>query len=390
MIQLRFGETRNSRSNRELGGSVNITYMIGNGFDIALGLKTQYSDFMKHYCALDKHDNPVLARFQDVIRKDNCNLWSCAEEAFGKLDWSGFDGVNTVKTFHECLVDFENEFDAYLLKQWKRFSLPDGAKGLDASKQLLDRMLHLDRFMGSRFAQEYRQLALQQGIRVRIIVFNYTDIIEQIWDSISARQNSEFHVSDVIYDNKKMSVEIARPCFVHGVLSRSRHLFGVDRIDQVKDVTIRAECEKSGTLIKPYMDIDSGLGFDETANAFIESSDTIVTFGLSFGLSDRVWWERLYQHVLGRGRRLIICPYYNEKHAVMNFGDAAMIDKQNALGDIFSSLEGDANYKLDFSRNRIRNVRLLDDFEKDVGNGKKTRCDYFGLYELGKVTVKDD
>lgn len=249
---------------------MNITYMIGNGFDIALGLKTRYSDFMKHYCGLDKNSSPVLARFQDVIRKDNCDFWSCAEEAFGKMDWSGFDGVNTVKTFHECLVDFENEFDAYLLKQWKRFSLPDGAKGLDASKQLLDRMLHLDRFMGSRFAQEYRRLALQQGIRVRIIVFNYTDIIEQIWDSISARQNSEFHVSDVIYDNKKMSVEIARPCFVHGVLSRSRHLFGVDRIDQVKDVTIRAECEKSGTLIKPYMDIDSGLGFDETANAFIE------------------------------------------------------------------------------------------------------------------------
>ena len=178
MIQLRFGETRNSRSNRELGGSVNITYMIGNGFDIALGLRTRYPDFLKYYCGLDKKDNPVLARFQDGIRNDKCRLWSSAEKAFGEFDWSGFDEVNTVRTFHECLVDFENEFDAYLLKQWKRFSLPDGAKGIDASKQLLDRMLHLDRFMGSRFAQEYRQLALQQGIRVRMIVFNYTDIIE--------------------------------------------------------------------------------------------------------------------------------------------------------------------------------------------------------------------
>ena len=74
----------------------------------------------------------------------------------------------------------------------------------------------------------------------------------------------------------------------------------------------------------------------------------------------------------------------------MNSGDAAMIDMQRALSEIFSSLKGDQKYKLDFSRNRLRNIRLLDDFEKDVGNGIKTRCDYFGLYELGKATVKDN
>ena len=114
----------------------------------------------------------------------------------------------------------------------------------------------------------------------------------------------------------------------------------------------------------------------------------IVTFGLSFGLTDRIWWERLYQHVFGRGRQLVVCPYYDRKHPVMNSGDAVVLDKQNALRKIFSSLNDNQNYKFDFSRNRIRNVLLLDDFEKDVGNGKKTRCDYFGLYELGKATVK--
>ena len=370
---------------------MNITYMIGNGFDIALGLKTRYSDFMEYYHDLDKTNSPVLARFQDLIWKKHCDLWSCAEEAFGKEDWSGFDSVNTVKTFRECLLDFQREFESYLTNQWKRFALPDGDKGVDVARQFLDRMLHVERFMGGRFAREFRQSVLQSGIRLRIIVFNYTDILEQIWAEMPKRQDdNNIRTFDIVYDNRKMSIDIDRPCFVHGLLSRSKYLFGVDNTDQISDKVIKAECERVGTLIKPYMDVDSGLGYDETAKSLIDSSAMIVTFGLSFGMSDRVWWERLFQHVFGSGRGLVICPYYKEDRVVMNSGDAAMIDMQRALSEMFSSLKGDQKYKLDFSRNRLRNIRLLDDLEKDVGNGIKTRCDYFGLYELGKATVKDN
>lgn len=369
---------------------MNITYMIGNGFDIALGLKTRYSDFLKHYCGLDKTNNPVLVRFQDKIKNDKCNLWSCAEKAFGEFDWSDFDGVNTVKTFRECLLDFQHDFEIYLKNQWNRFVLPEGDNGREIASKFLEGMLRLDKFMGNRFAKEYQQSVLRPRTNLRFIVFNYTDMLEQMWNSILPQQGNEFHFFEAIANNTRFSVDVSQPCFVHGVLSRSKYLFGVDNSIQVKDKVIKDECERTGTLIKPYMDVDSGLGYDETANALIESSDMIVTFGLSFGLTDRIWWERLYQHVFGRGRQLVVCPYYDRKHPVMNSGDAVVLDKQNALRKIFSSLNDNQNYKFDFSRNRIRNVLLLDDFEKDVGDGKKTRCDYFGLYELGKATVKGE
>ena len=373
---------------------MNITYMIGNGFDVALGLKTQYSNFLSHYCGLDKSNNPILQRFQDTIKKDDCNLWSCAEKAFGEMDWSGFaksNSADTVKAFRECLIDFQREFEIYLRRQWKRFTLPEGRKGEELAKGCLNRMFHLDKFMGSRFAREYRQFVLQNGqINIRFIVFNYTDILEQLWASISPRPNDGVHVLDIKYDNTIYHSKMERPCFVHGVFSRSKFLFGVDNANQIKDESIRAECERTGSLVKPYMDADSGLGYDDRAKELIESSDVIVTFGLSFGESDRVWWERLYQHILGRGRVLVICPYYESQRAVLNFGDAAMIDRQEAVRKLFSSLEGDKKYQLDFNRNRVRTVRLLDDFEKDVGNGHKTRCDYFDLYALGQATVKGE
>ena len=373
---------------------MNITYMIGNGFDVALGLKTQYSDFLAHYCGLDKSKNPILRRFQEEIKKDDCDLWSCAEKAFGEMDWSGFaksNSTETVKAFRECLIDFQRELESYLRSQWKRFVLPEGRKGEELARGCLGRMFHLEKFMGSRFAHEYRQFVVQHGqINIRFIVFNYTDILEQLWASIPPRQNDGVHVLDIKYGNTIFPSEMEQPCFVHGVFSRSKFLFGVDNANQIKDESIRAECERTGSLVKPYMDADSGLGYDDRARELIESSDVIVTFGLSFGESDRSWWERLYQHVFGRERMLVICPYYKSEHEVLNSGDAAMIDRQEAVRRLFSSLGGDNKYKLDINRNRVKRVRLLDDIETDVGNDIKTRCDYFDLHALGQATVKGE
>ena len=67
-----------------------------------------------------------------------------------------------------------------------------------------------------------------------------------------------------------------------------------------------------------------------------------------------------------------------------------MIDRQNAVSRVFSSLVGDKKYQLDFNRSRIKSVCLLDDFERKDDRGGKIRCDYFGLHELAKATIKDE
>ena len=46
-----------------------LTYVIGNGFDINLGLKTKYSDFYDHYLKQDS-PNGNLLRFKSNILKD--------------------------------------------------------------------------------------------------------------------------------------------------------------------------------------------------------------------------------------------------------------------------------------------------------------------------------
>ena len=48
---------------------MNITFLIGNGFDLNLGLATAYSDFVKYY---KETDAEVVSR---IFRKLVCRPW---------------------------------------------------------------------------------------------------------------------------------------------------------------------------------------------------------------------------------------------------------------------------------------------------------------------------
>ena len=122
----------------------------------------------------------------------------------------------------------QHDFEIYLKNQWNRFVLPEGDNGREIASKFLEGMLRLDKFMGNRFAKEYQQSVLRPRTNLRFIVFNYTDMLEQMWNSILPQQGNEFHFFEAIANNTRFSVDVSQPCFVHGVLSRSKYLFGVD------------------------------------------------------------------------------------------------------------------------------------------------------------------
>ena len=87
--------------------------VIGNGFDLAHGLHTKYSDFMKYLCSYEKppqiiYDRFVLLdsvsaqdqerhRFYEAIGKyiPEEDLWSSFEEALGFLDYEQIQEDNS-------------------------------------------------------------------------------------------------------------------------------------------------------------------------------------------------------------------------------------------------------------------------------------------------------
>jgi len=62
---------------------MNIVYLIGNGFDLNLGMKTSYTDFYNYYLSLPRdNDNNAIKRFKRKLAK-NFNNWSDLEYALG-------------------------------------------------------------------------------------------------------------------------------------------------------------------------------------------------------------------------------------------------------------------------------------------------------------------
>lgn len=86
---------------------MNITYMIGNGFDLGLGLKTSYRDFLKWFLESKSKDSKNvdsrMMRLCEVISK-NVDTWSNAEIAFAKLDFTEiFPGLKTFNLiYYNC------------------------------------------------------------------------------------------------------------------------------------------------------------------------------------------------------------------------------------------------------------------------------------------------
>ena len=44
---------------------------MGNGFDIGIGMPTQYEDFYKEYCKEQKTDNDNIKAFKQMLKKRN-------------------------------------------------------------------------------------------------------------------------------------------------------------------------------------------------------------------------------------------------------------------------------------------------------------------------------
>lgn len=64
---------------------MDITFILGNGFDIGLGMPTRYEDFYKEYCQIKAEDNDNIREFKEMLVNRN--------SARGKkiINWADFE-----------------------------------------------------------------------------------------------------------------------------------------------------------------------------------------------------------------------------------------------------------------------------------------------------------
>ena len=264
---------------------MNVTYLIGNGFDINLGFKTQYKDFIKRYLEIeDKDDSAEIKRFKNDIKQD-INLWSSAELALGKYT-EKFDGEKAAEEFCNCHDDFCIELAKYLVNETLSFDEKELAPIFaEDIQKYADAFREVDRDKIIAASQNYGQ-----GITYNFITFNYTYTLDKLVDY--SRKN--LGVGQRIIQNTRYENRIGDLIHVHGTVEKDM-IMGVDNETQIANVAMFEGVgpEYRSDIIKIENNRMNGENTDSKAHELLKSSHIIYIYGMSLGETDAIWWKRI-------------------------------------------------------------------------------------------------
>ena len=293
--------------------------MIGNGFDINLGLKTTYSDFIETYLKTESK-NEQIGDFKSLIRKEikeNPDTWADAEMAFGKLTAFFSDKPNPGRYFNMCQEDFCNALSVYLNKQQCRLTdelLNENRSKINSINKALEEIANALRpVQRDTIMQELNNCG--QGFDIYILDFNYTNTVKKVLDAskspwgIRSWNNSN-------YNNRMFGV--THP---HGTINQDM-VFGVNDIIQISCPEIFKNDEINlRSFIKEKTNEMNGEYLEEKSVDILSKSDAIYIYGMSLGETDKRWWERIIQLMKEKPHLcVIIADYKAPLPGVMNSG----------------------------------------------------------------------
>lgn len=267
-----------------------ITFLIGNGFDLNLGLDTRYTDFLSEYKKKESPEGTALSYFKKSVLKDVA-LWSNAEEAFG-IATKQFkkDGYNA-EDYCNCHEDFCISLANYLSQQEQRLNYTSLNNLISANfaKSILN-------YKGG-FRTDEQDILIQNenryggALRFNFINFNYTETLDLCASAINGKQHL---LGQKVLNGRHYSNSIGDILHVHGTIHKDMVL-GVNDISQISDLTLfnGYDIEFMNEIIKQRTNEANGENTDNRAYELLKSSDLIYVYGMSTGITDKLWWERI-------------------------------------------------------------------------------------------------
>lgn len=268
---------------------MNITFMIGNGFDLNIGLKTQYKDFISEYSKLDTNDD-ILKKFRQDIDKD-ADLWSSAELAFGQYTKGFAYGKKEVEAFTNCHEDFCMNLGKYLERQEKRIDYDL------LGDKLTTGFIKSVKSVTSGFRTEQRDTiqrsidSVSGGIQYNFVSFNYTRVLDACVEYAKSKVGA---LGSRTYKHSTSTNNIGQLIHVHGYTDRDMVL-GVNDETQIANMKLfeNQYPEYLAQIIKRKTNQMNEEYVDSKVHKLLESSDLIYIYGMSIGDTDAIWWQRI-------------------------------------------------------------------------------------------------
>ena len=276
---------------------MNITFLIGNGFDLGLGMKSQYSDFIPLYIKGKSGENDKNKYLKDFSSEldENIDKWSSFEKQLGVYT-KEFTNENFM-TMVDQLADFQDMFVAYLKSEENRiektYTKANSYKFYE----------NLTGFYGFLRAESknviVERISRESDLKYQFINFNYTNTLEQF---AMILEDGEENVKE----KSKCNTNIGEIVHVHGTIE-DFSISGVNDPGQIMNKELAKNSKFINYIVKHNINIRSRTMNEMRAHEMINSSVIICVYGMSLGESDGLWWKKIAEHLFR----------YDETHLVL-------------------------------------------------------------------------
>lgn len=265
---------------------MNQLFIIGNGFDLNLGLKTGYQDFYDYYRSVHSGDKDILA-LKDSIEKGRYSTWSDLEAGLG--DYSRT--ITDPDVFLKCFENIKDVLSEFLTRSYEARSFVSNYHKL--TKDFGNPEEYLNQEIQNRYYAFHRSrsFSVSGHEEVSIVTFNYTNTLENLLTTAAGLSFQILHI--------------------HGNLE-SDLVMGVNDEEQIANQAFRSNRDVQEDFIKPEYNRACLNGKNASFESLINQADVVVLFGTSLGETDRKWWRIIGKHVIRENRELAVLYFVHD------------------------------------------------------------------------------
>lgn len=282
---------------------MNITFLLGNGFDIGIGMPTQYEDFYKEYCKVQENDKENIKSFKRMLRMRNKDEvkkiidWADFEKAFG--EHSNDPDIAGKAAYLERFEHFIESFNSYLEKVESKLDYSDTdsiAKTMNSAIKTFYHIRKGDKNSISSFISQFNT-----NRTYNFVTFNYTRTVDKC-----AEIFQEYIKSD-------SSRNVGTVTHIHGYVDENM-IVGVNDSTQILNEKFSTDPDVLREIVKPQQNANSRTAYEGAMISAIDNSNIICTYGMSIGETDKKWWTKLARWLLGNERRILIILVHSKDY----------------------------------------------------------------------------
>lgn len=306
---------------------MNITFLIGNGFDLGLGVRSKFTDFFPKYVKKSVNKKEDIKNLSEQIGA-NYDTWSDFETQMGRYT-AEFNKDNK-HLYPAQFRDFETEFVSYLKEEEEKLSFDESEKIAQMMIGSLTNFYSRSNIRDGSYNTINKIMVENSGYgRIyNFITFNYTYTLENCLKTIP---------DGIVKSRKKngsvITDKVGKIVHVHGTIDNAP-IMGVNDTSQIANKELAEDERFIRYLVKPTLNMLHRTNQDSDASSLISSSDIVCIYGMALGATDKRWWEKVLGWLSsGSERQLVIFDYDP------NFSESSQfdwIDKEDSILDKLS------------------------------------------------------